>query len=536
MWLLATLGLRPLLLPDEGRYAEVAREMLAGNALVPLLNGLPFFHKPPLLYWIDIGAMRVFGLNAFAARIGPALGAWVMGAALYFGLRYWSGKRSAAIGLLVLATCPLYFLSAQYVNHDMLVAALITVAILAFARALERAPHMHLGWLVGAWAACALAMLAKGLIGFVLPALVIGPWLLWQGRWRDMLRLLHPLGLLVAALIAAPWFVVTQAGYPGFYDYFFMEQQFRRFAQSSFNNVQPSWFFLLVLPLTTLPWSVRLPQTLRGLWLARTASALRLLGWQREADVTPPLVPQPHVPATRLSASQWPAQATHRIGPESEASRSLSPGLFGDPQNLLYAWWVVAVVLFFSLPSSKLVGYVLPALVPWCALLARTLEGAVVRMRNVLAGIAIALCLGAVLALTWQQPRGDRAIANTLAAHLQPTDRVVMLETYPYDLPFHARLTQPVVVLSDWSDPNLPRRDNWRKELFDAARFDPKGGAATLLLPGALRSMACSGEIGTLWVLARERDAKALNVVSGMEPVMARDGLGLWKAPLRACP
>ena len=81
VWLLATLGLRPLMLPDEGRYAEVAREMLQGDWRVPTLNGLPFFHKPPLTYWVDIAAMQLVGTNHLAVRAGPALGAWLMGAA-----------------------------------------------------------------------------------------------------------------------------------------------------------------------------------------------------------------------------------------------------------------------------------------------------------------------------------------------------------------------------------------------------------------------------------------------------------------------
>src|SRR3954469_18814233 len=86
-WLLATIGWRPLLLPDESRYGNVAREMLRGDALVPTLNGLPFFHKPPLLYWVDLAAMHVAGITPFAARFGPAVGAWIMAAALALAVR-----------------------------------------------------------------------------------------------------------------------------------------------------------------------------------------------------------------------------------------------------------------------------------------------------------------------------------------------------------------------------------------------------------------------------------------------------------------
>jgi 4-amino-4-deoxy-L-arabinose transferase-like glycosyltransferase len=309
-WLLITLGLRPLLLPDEGRYADVARLMLSGDVLVPRLDGLPFFHKPPLFYWLDSAAMQVFGVNEFAGRFGSAVGAWLMGAALFFAMRRWHGERAAAIALGVLATTPFFFIGGQYANHDMLVGGLITAAVLAFACAVE-APAVALRWVVAGWVLCGLAILAKGLIGFVLPALVIGPWLLAQGRWRQMLRLLHPLGLLAFGVVALPWCIAMQLRYPGFFDYFIVEQHFRRFAQSDFNNVHGVWFFILLLPTLALPWSGWLVRALGDAWSRRSVPAMSL-----------------------------------------------------------YAWWIVAVVGFFSIPSSKLIGYALPALAPWCALMA----------------------------------------------------------------------------------------------------------------------------------------------------------------------
>lgn len=159
MWLLATIGLRSLVLPDEGRYVEVAREMLLGDGLVPTLYGLPFFHKPPLMYWIDMAAMQVFGVNAFAARVAPALGGWLMGSAIYLDLYRRAGPRPAAIVLGVLATTPFFFVGAQYANHDMLVAGPITVAIVLARRAVDDPGHTPLRWVVAAWCAKALAVL-----------------------------------------------------------------------------------------------------------------------------------------------------------------------------------------------------------------------------------------------------------------------------------------------------------------------------------------------------------------------------------------
>ncbi|MDE2393970.1 MAG: glycosyltransferase family 39 protein [Burkholderiales bacterium] len=453
LWLFATLAWRPLLLPDEGRYAGVAYEMLHGDALVPTLDGLPFFHKPPLLYWLDMAAMRVFGAGDFAARFGPALLGWMLGAALFLHLRRCHGERVARIGLAVLATSPLFFLGAQYVNHDIGVAACIGAALLALARALEDPARTERRWLVAGWALCGLGVLAKGLIGIVLPALVIGPWLLAQGRWRQMLGLLHPLGIAAFALVALPWMVLMQSRYPGFYDYFIVEQHFRRFADADFNNHQPLWFFWVVLPLFMLPWT---------LWL---------------------------VPALR-----------ERVG--------------------LYLWWIVAITGFFSLPSSKLVGYVLPAAAPLAALLALALARRGAPVKAVAAGSGL-FCLALVLALAWKSPPwkpppSDRDVGTALAAHWRPGDRLVFADDAFYDLRFTAHITAPVIVLSDWDDPDLPKHDNWKKELFDAGRFAPDGGRSVLWNWSRLPELACGGRT---WIAARPAALARLAALPGLETV-----------------
>jgi 4-amino-4-deoxy-L-arabinose transferase-like glycosyltransferase len=478
VWLLATLGLRPLLLPDEGRYAGVARAMLQGRSwdawLVPLLNGLPFFHKPPLFYWLDMTAMALLGITEFAARFGSAIGGWVMGAALYLAMRRWHGARTAQLALGVLATTPFFFIGAQYTNHDMLVGGLITAAVLALARALDEPPQVALRWLVTGWALCALAVLAKGLIGIVLPALVIGPWLLAQRRWRQMFKLLHPLGLLAFLAVAMPWFVAMQLRYPGFFDYFIVEQHFRRFAQSSFNNVHGAWFFLVVLPALTLPWSLWLPATVRRL----------------------------------------------------NAERSAPLGL--------YAWWLVAIVGFFSLPSSKLVGYVLPALAPWCALLALALAGRAARLTPWVMGAAALACVAIVGAVAWKAPGSNRALALALAERMARDDTVVMVDEFFYDVPFYARLQRPVLIASRWDDPDLPRHDNWRKEVFDAARFDPALGRTLLRPLDRLDTLTCG--TGTVWFIAAPAEAVRVSALAGATRAFNDARAELWRVPGRACP
>jgi 4-amino-4-deoxy-L-arabinose transferase-like glycosyltransferase len=473
-WLAATAGLRPLLLPDEGRYASVAWEMLRGDGWVPTLDGLPYFHKPPLMYWLDIAAMQVFGVTAFAARFASLVGAWAMGAAIFFALRRWRGFETARLALLVLATCPFYFLGAQYANHDMLVAGLITVAVLAFARALEGRPRPELRWIVAGWIACAGALLSKGLIGVVLPMLVVGPWLVAERRWRDMLRLLHPLGLAAFALVAGPWLVGMQLRYPGFFDYFIVEQHFRRYALATFNNVHPFWFFVVVVPALTLPWSA---------WLA-----LR---------------------ARRLFAAR-------------------------DPMALRLAWWVVAVVGFFSIPSSKLIGYVLPAIAPWCALVALAIA-ATPRPRRAVAAVATvgaAIGLAVVVALTWKAPNSNRAAALALAAQKAPGDRVALLGDAFFDVPFYARLAAPIPIVSSWDDPDLPRHDNWRKELFDAGRFDPARARDVLWPIEKIAALACGTH--PVWFVVQAGHGGPLQAVPGATRSYADPRTELWRAPARA--
>ena len=478
LWLLATMAWRPLLLPDEGRYAGVAREMMvSGDAWLPTLNGLPYFHKPPLMYWIDIAAMHVFGVNEFAARFAPFIGAWLMGAALYLHLHRHHGARTAAIALAVLASCPGYFIAAQYANHDMLVAGLITLAALCAVRAFEDVNRVARRWLLASWGACALAVLAKGLIGFVLPGLVVLPWLLMQRRWRHAVTLLWPPALVVFVLIAAPWFVQMQRRFPEFLDYFFVEQHFRRFAQTGFNNVRGAWFYFAVLPLLSLPWIA---------WLPRL-----VMQWRRSG-------------------------APSRLAP-------------------LYLWWVVAVVGFFSLPASKLVGYVLPAMAPLVALLG-VLIAQGHAWRWVLA-LSAAGCVAIVGVLAFQSPNSHRDVALALAARMQAGDRVAFIDERFFDIPFYAQLQAPPIVVSRWRDPTIAQNDDWRKELSDAARFDATRGAQLLVPDENVAQLLCGNQV--TWIVSgRNFKGQAPWSALANVPVVfeGRNARLMRAAPTQGCP
>ncbi len=478
-WLLLTIWVRPLAVPDEGRYASVAWEMLSGDWLVPTQHGLPFFHKPPLTHWIGMAAMSLFGPQPWLLRLAPALGAWLMGAALWLALRRWRDVRSAGIALLVLATNPLYFIGGQFINHDMLVAGWVTVASLCWVRALEAPGRASLRWLLAGWVAAGLGFLSKGLIGAVLPLLIVGPWLLAQRRWRDALRLAHPAAVLAGLAVALPWPLLMQQRYPAFFDYFIVEQHFRRYSGAGFNNPQPFWFYLVLLPVLTLPWSLWLPALGRR-WRARQGA---------------------------------PAEST-------------APALTG-----LWLWWVVAIVLFFSLPHSKLVGYVLPALPAWAALLAWA--AAPGRRWPLAAAGGALLCIGAATAFAGLAYRSNRDTAQTLARLARPTDVVVFVDASFYDVPIYAALAQPALVASQWDDKAAMHTDNWRKELADAARFDPAQARARLWPLARLAELACRGV--TSWYLVDAGRSALLRDVPGVALTLRGRNSELWRAPAQAC-
>lgn len=452
-WLAATAWVRPLMLPDEGRYVGVAWEMLrSGDWLTPTLDGLPYFHKPPLFYWITAASLSVFGPHEWAARAAPVLGASLGAMALYLFTRRWRGERLAGAALLGLLVQPVFYLGGQFANLDMLVAGCITATILLFAHAAlsceSGAPDRRA--LAGAYAMAALGVLAKGLIGAVIPALVLLTWLLSAWRWRTLAALLGwwP-GPLIFLVLAAPWFVAMQNQFADFAHYFFVVQHFKRFAAGGFNNAQPVWFYPVLLLVVSLPW---LPWLYRGVV----------------------------------------ARATPAAGAPASMRR-------------LMLSWVGVVLLFFSLPQSKLIGYILPAVPPLAFLIAEGFWQAgspPPRARRwwwLSAALVAAIGLGVVAALAGLPQRSTREIALALAAQRSQDEPVYMLHRYDFDLPFYARLATPVRVIDDWSSPQVQQSDNWRKELADAGQFAAAHAAATLLPPAALPGALCQSRVS--WVI-----------------------------------
>lgn len=478
VWLLMTSWIRPLSVPDEGRYGDISRYMLeSGDWLIPRLNGLPFMHKPPLLHWLSTALMEVFGVHTWVLRLVPTLAGSMMLISLFVFLKKHVSEQIAQLSIIILATSLLFYGSSEYINHDLLVASWMTVCILSFA---DFTLSGKKSVLFLAYFAAAAGFLSKGLIGVLIPGMVLLPWLLYTQQWRKIPALLNPFAILFFLALTAPWVYLVQLKYPQFLHYFFIDQQFSRFSSTEFNNKQPWFFYYLILFVSFLPWFF-------------------------------------------VSRFQFPKRIFQA---------SLSPSLLA-----LCLWWLISVSIFFSIPPSKLAGYILPAVAPIAILLAVAVRSALENPdKNKLQiwgtavfifvlGLAITLAphliknahafyqahtiqiysLGAMLCiipfslmLLCKHKKIDyltaiflslilfctsiSAAARVLdtknnadqvdfAKSMNPKSEVVFYYNYFYDLPFLLDFKKPVYIVNDWES---VKTDNSSLELKDGLLFEPE--------------------------------------------------------------
>ncbi len=303
---LGTLGDHRLQDPDEGRYAEMSREMVeTGDWVTPRQNYVTFFHKPPLLYWGGAASMTLLGENEFAARLTPALaGILTVLTTFLLGIRLF-GERAAWLAAGMLATTPLFFGISQAVTMDLPLTACTTAAFAAI-WVLHTSERKRMPSILAAVAA-ALAILAKGPVVFALVGLSSALFLLLRRDWKSLRALLGWRPILAFLLVAAPWFVLVSLRNPTFLEVFVVEHHLRRFA-GSVGHPEGPWFYVPVLLLGCLPWTL----LAAGLGLSRDGR--RAFGSTR------------------------------------------------SPALLFVGLWAAVVLGFFSAAGSKLPTYILPAL------------------------------------------------------------------------------------------------------------------------------------------------------------------------------
>lgn len=266
VWFLP-LDYRKLVHPDEGRYAEIAREMaVSGDFVTPRLNGIKYFEKPPLQYWVTAGAFNLFGPGEWSARLWTALTGFIGILLTGWCAGRLFGRETGLAAAAVLAGSFLYVALGHINTLDMAVSVLMTAALFLFLVAEQRPaavrPHRRL--ILSAWALLGLAVLSKGLMGLVLPGAVLVLYALFTRQPRVILRARPMWGLGVLLLVTAPWFIAVSLANPEFPHFFFIHEHFQRFLATEHRRTAPAWYFVPVLLVGLLPWLSHLLAALVG--------------------------------------------------------------------------------------------------------------------------------------------------------------------------------------------------------------------------------------------------------------------------------
>ena len=356
--LLPGLGSIGILDPSEGYYAESAREMVeSGDFVTPHLNYEPFYEKPILTDWLTAASYKVFGVSEWAARFPSALAAIVLAVSTYWFCRHFLRRRAALLAALVLLSTPLFLIIGHLSLTDMPFCVLMSLALFSFACVLHQAGGSRLL----AYTATGLAILAKGPLGAVLPASITLAHAAARSRSLDgalkaMGRLKVWSGLLIVALIAAPWYItVSLATHGAFAREFFLTQNLGRMAGTTHTHHNTQlWFYLPYFLGGCLPWSLLLVP-MSTLW--------RRL-WSRR-----------HCPTRRAALLTYSAV------------------------------WLTLMLAFFSLVPTKLPTYILPA-VPALAAICGVYLDTVIRARRQLWIPTKAILLTMGVSLTVLLPLG----------------------------------------------------------------------------------------------------------------------------------
>jgi 4-amino-4-deoxy-L-arabinose transferase-like glycosyltransferase len=315
------LGHLPLMAPDEGRNAEVGREMKESGAwLVPTYNGVDYLDKPAFYFKAVALSLAAFGNNETAARLPSAVFGVGLVLLVFAFCRKVYGTRCGLLAAIVVAATPLFLANARTVIFDIALAFFVCAAIFAGYLAETVEGKARTGWYLLGAASAGFATLVKGPVGFLIPALVLLVFNRVAGRRGAWRRLLAPLNLLLFFAVTLPWFVGLCLVHRDFLQYGLIEESFHRFTSAkTFHRSEPVYFYLLIVASTFFPWSLLLPEASLAMWRER-----------------------------------WLKHDADRLG----------------------LVWSVVVILFFSISQSKLPGYILSVTISCGMLVARLWDAA----------------------------------------------------------------------------------------------------------------------------------------------------------------
>jgi 4-amino-4-deoxy-L-arabinose transferase-like glycosyltransferase len=319
---------------DEGRNASTALAMReSGDWVVPIFNGQLRSHKPALLYWLQVAAYGVFGIDEFAARLPSALAAMLTLLLVYELGRRMFNASTGLTGSLILASTTLFCASAHFANPDALLVTFTTATLLAVwlgVFGLRRRPI----WFALAGLTTGLAILAKGPVGLVLPAAVVGLFLVWSGRWRLLFGRVWIVPAILCGLISLPWYILVAVETKReFLTEFLLIHNLERALAPMEDHSGPAWYYLAVLVIGLVPWSAFLGSSL---WYGASAAFRQ--------ENTPPA-----------------------LAAESDAIAII--------YGYRFLWcWIAVYLLAFTLAATKLPNYILPIFPPFALLIGRFLD------------------------------------------------------------------------------------------------------------------------------------------------------------------
>ena len=461
VWFL-TLDMRHLLRSDEGRYAEIAREMFSSGDWVTIrYHDLKYFEKPPLQLWITALAYELFGVGEWQARLWVAVsGAAGIGLTALAAQRVFGGGTLAALALLA---APTWNIGSHFNSLDMGVSGALAavMACLLIAQRPRAAALEQRWWMWGAWAAMALAVLTKGLIGIVLPGLALVAYTLLARDWALWTRLHLVSGSVVFLVICAPWFVLVSQRNPEFAQFFFIHEHWERYTSGVHQRSAPAWYFVPQVLVGFLPWLGLLPRIWRALrvessgptpifrpllfcavWAAAifaffSASGSKLPGYI--LPIYPALALLAAATLQRLDATAWRLQIGV-VGALFVIALAVSPliGLsgFGSPALRSYGLWLVGSC------AVAVVGLIAAAVL--------NRRGA---LRASIATYAFSFFAATTVGLlgheTLGRPASGADLVPAIEARLQPGMPIYSVRLLDHTLPFYLRRTTVMVEQPD---------------------------------------------------------------------------------------
>jgi len=267
LFYLAPMASHGLWIPDETRYAQISQEMLhSGNWAAPHFMGLRYFEKPAAGYWLIAVGQALFGENLFGVRIASALSMMLSVLITYlFARQLWNDPRKSFACALLFMSFGLIAGQAGYANLDPQFSLWVNLGMLAFWLALNRSSSQRLGYWALLGVACGMGFMTKGFLAWLFPVLIALPWMIWQRRLGELFKY-GPVAVLIAIVICLPWVLILHGREPDYWRFFFWHEHIRRFAGEDAQHAQPFWFYLPILVLSSLPWAVLLPATLKQAW------------------------------------------------------------------------------------------------------------------------------------------------------------------------------------------------------------------------------------------------------------------------------